>query len=195
MTRFGRSLVLGLLPLAALSLRAVEVDLGLQAYGALPLGTFGDSAHLDRRPGLGLGLQVPIDLGEGHVLRPKLDFLTFRRNSDGFTYRTDSWVLMADYLYYLTGEKEGIYLLGGAGLHTTRRDFSWLLAGQPARGDGRTTGFAYNVGLGYAISPSMGVELRFLGMDMGRLDGTVPRGFTDPRFTGNALTLAFSITF
>jgi opacity protein-like surface antigen len=129
------------------------------------------------------------------VLRPKLDYLAFRRDGGGVRYRTDSILLMADYNYYLTEEREGAYLIGGLGLHHTRRDVSRnLLVPGTATADVGTTGLAYNLGLGLALSKNAALELKYLGMDMNALKYKQP-GVTEGGFMGNGVVLSLSYTF
>ena len=187
-----------LLPLlAVLPATGAEVDFGIQGSVALPTGAFGDADHLDRKPGFGLGIQAPIDFGDGHVLRPRLEYLGFRRNSGEINYKADSYLLMADYNYHVTGDREGVYFLGGLGLHHTRRSVTRPLVGASITGSSSTTGLAYNVGLGYAFSRNAALEVKYLAMHMGALGlGKVARtGLEDSAFAAKGVQVSFSYTF
>jgi opacity protein-like surface antigen len=185
---------LGLLAAGAASpLPATDTYLGLQVHGALPTGTLGDSAHLDRSAGFGFGFQVPVDFGAGQVIKPRLDYLAFRRDDGGVRYKADALALLLDYNHYLSGEREGLYLLAGLGLHHTRRDATRLFGPGKGTGDEGTTGFAYGLGAGYAFNTRLALEISYRGMSMGPLHYR-PRG-TDDKFQGNAVVASLSWTF
>jgi opacity protein-like surface antigen len=165
-----KNLPLLLLPLlGALPVQAMEMAFGLQGNVAMPIGSFGDTNHLDRRAGFGLGVQAPMDFGDGHVLRPRLDYLSMRRNSDDIFYRTDSWLFMAEYNGHLSGYKEGVFLIGGLGLHHTRRDASRPLNGASSVCQDATTGLAYDLGVGYAFNRNLALDVKYLGLSMGEM--------------------------
>lgn len=172
---------------------ASEPHFGLQAHGAFPAGTLGDDRHLDGRIGLGLGFQVPVDFGAGHVLRPKLDYLVLNRNSGGIRYKVDSLQLMVDYNYYLEDRREGAYFIGGLGMHSTRRDVTRSFNAIHVTNSGTSTGLCYNAGMGYAFNRNLAVELKYLGIDLSRFDFKGQP--SDPSYMGNSLVASFSFTF
>lgn len=173
---------------------AAEAAFGAQAHLAKPMGTFSNGGHLDNRIGLGLGIQVPVDFGAGHVLRPRLDFMSFSRNSGDIRYKTDSVLLLADYNYYVAEERDGAYLIAGIGLHSTRLDATKPVGPLKANGRMTTTGFAYNVGLGYAFNRNVAMELRYQGMDMGALNYNLGRA-GDSAYMANSLVGSIGFTF
>jgi len=179
--------------LAALPVLGVDTSFGIQAHVATPTGTFGNVDHLDRKVGLGLGFQLPLDFGGGQVLRPKLDYLSFSRDSDGIRYKSDSFIISADYNYYMSQEKEGAYFIAGLGLHSTRVDASRVFDLVSGSSDRSKTGLYYNVGLGYAFNRTFALEVKYLGMDMGQVVYK-PAG-VDPSFMGNAIVASASFTF
>jgi hypothetical protein len=187
------SLLMPLL-LAAAPLAAAEPTLGFQASFALPTGRLGDASHLDRKAGLGLGFSVPVDFGAGHMLRPRLDYLAFRRNGDKVEYRTDSMLLMADYNYFFEEERRGTYAIAGLGLHSTRRKAVRPFGPITARADEGTTGLACSLGIGHHFTPNAALEVRWLGMDMGQL-GFKNSANRDAGFMGSAVVASFAYTF
>lgn len=180
--------------LATAPLAAAEASFGGQIHLAKPLGTFSDAGHLDNRLGFGVGIQVPVDFGAGHVLRPKLDYLTFNRGSGDRRYKADSFLLMADYNYFIAEEAEGAYLIAGLGFHSTRLDAARTFGPLSASGRRTHSGLAYNVGLGYAFNKNVGVELKYLGMDMGELSYNLPRTY-DTGFMANSIVGTLSFKF
>lgn len=190
----NRRPALALLPaLASAPLLAYETHFGLQGHLAVPTGTFGDAGHLDRKAGLGLGLEVPIDFGRGHVLRPNLDYLSFSRDSAGVSYRAEALVLMADYNYHFSGAREGAYFIAGLGVHSTRRDATRNFGAVPYKADSTGTGLAYDLGVGYAFTPNVSMEMKYLGLAMNRLNF---RGMgSDGGFMGNSVVLSVGLTF
>ncbi len=180
--------------LAAAPLAAAEASFGGQINLAKPVGTFSDSGHLDGRMGFGLGIQVPVDFGAGHVLRPRLDYLAFSRGGGNDRYKSDSLVVMADYTYFVAQEAEGGYLIGGLGFHSTRLDVGKRFGPTQASAKSTRTGLAYAVGLGYAFNRNVTAEVKFLGLDMGRLDYSLP-GTSDAGFMGNSIVASLGFRF
>ena len=174
-------------------LLASETTFGFQGQVAIPTGTFGDAGHLDRKVGLGLGLQMPIDFGGGHILRPKLDYLSLSRDSSGINYKAEALVLLADYNYHFAGSREGAYLIAGLGLHSTRRNVTRTFGPLSAKADSTDTGFAYNLGLGYAFNPNVALEAKYLGLNLGTLGYGVLG--TDAGFMGNSVVVSVGLTF
>ncbi len=180
--------------LAAAPLAAAEASFGGQINLAKPLGTFSDSGHLDGRMGFGLGIQVPVDFGAGHILRPRLDYLTFSRGGGNNRYKSDSLVAMADYTYFVAQEAEGGYLLAGLGFHSTRLDAAKRFGPTQTSAKSTHTGLAYAVGLGYAFNRNVTAEVKFLGLDMGRLDYALP-GTSDSGFMANSIVGSLGFRF
>jgi hypothetical protein len=180
--------------LAAAPLSAAEASFGGQIHLAKPLGTFADAGHLGDRLGFGLGIQVPVDFGAGHMLRPKLDYLAFNRGSGDRRYKADALLLMADYTYFVAEAAEGGYLIAGLGFHSTRLDATKTFGPLAASGVRTHTGLAYNVGLGYAFNRNVGMEVKYLGMDLGELGYNVP-GAYDAGYMANSIVGTLSFRF
>lgn len=183
-----------LLLLAALPAAGADVSFGFQVHAGLPVGTFGDDAHLDRKAGFGLGFQVPVDFGAGHFLKPRLDYLAFRRGDGALEYRTDTLLLRADYNYFFEEEHQGTYFIAGLGVHSTRRKAERFFNAVTAKADDGTTGLAYDLGLGYAFTPNAALEVTWLGMNMGPLPFK-NLSARDAGFMGNTVLATFSYRF
>ena len=179
--------------LAALPVLGAETSAGLELHLASPTGRFGDGAHLDRKVGVGVGLQLPIDFGSGHLLRPKAEYLVFNRGGGGDRYKTDALILAVDYDYFFTEPREGAYLLAGLGIHSTRRGAQRTVALVTTTSTDRATGLFYNFGLGYAFSRNVGLEVKYVGLDLSELRYR-PVG-VDPSFMGNAVVATLGFTF
>ena len=181
--------------LAGFPALAAEPGFGGQFNLAFPMGREADRLHMDGRPGLGLGLQVPIEFDSGHVLKPRLDYLAFNRNSQGSSYRQHSLVALAEYNHFFTGNvRDGAYLIAGLGFHSTDRKVSGNFANLGLPAAGRTsTGLAYDLGVGLALNRTVSLELRYLGMSLNevRSQGQV----VDPGFQGNNLVASVGFSF
>ena len=79
------------------------------------------------------------------------------------------------------------------GLHSTRRDATRPFAGVNQSTDGSASGFAYNLGLGYAFSPNLALELKYTGLNLGTLQ--YKQAGTDPSFMANTVVATVSLTF
>jgi hypothetical protein len=170
----------------AASLAAADRALGVQVHAVRPLGVLGDGAHLDRRPGTGLGLGLPLDFGPGRVLRPRVDYLAFRRERAGVIHQADSLLLMVDYDHHLRPAAHGVYLVAGVGLHSTRRKVERPAGAGRTKADAGTTGLAYGFGAGFPLGRRGALEVRWLAMDMDALPFRGP-GMPEPRFQAEAL--------
>lgn len=186
--------LLCLASLVAVPAAAADTTFGLQAHLAVPTGTFGNAAHLDGRIGYGLGFHAPIDFGAGHVLRPRLDYLSWTRDGNGIRYKIDSLVVMADYNYFFTEDRgDGAFLIAGLGLHSTRRDTARTYQGTVRKSDTGASGLAYNLGVGYAFSRNVTLDVKYLGMDMKRQD--YGAGGSDSGFMGQSVVATVGVTF
>lgn len=118
-----RSACLALLLLApAAGLRAQRpVQFGFALHGSVPVGDL--DKDLDGRMGGGLSFLVPMDLGLGHVVRPRLDLNAYaisdyRRYQDEYreSQTFSSFGMAADYLFYPGGNSDrGVYFGVGLG--------------------------------------------------------------------------------
>lgn len=146
------------LALASQALFGQSYQFGAQAGLSIPLGDL--SSALDGRTGYVLGGQVGIYYGNGHELRPRLDYMHFSggwQPEDGDFHRATvtSWVLGADYLFYTEARPMGIYLAMGLGLQRWNVD--------PEKGGSRSkTGLGVTIGAGYRFNRVFALETRFL---------------------------------
>jgi len=178
---------------AASPARATDLTVGLQGHFAIPSGKAADNTHLDGKTGFGLGLNFPVDLGNGHVFRPKVDYIAFNRETMGITSKSDTISVIADYNYYFAGQRQGAYLIAGLGYNSTKREISGTVYGLKASVDATTSGLAYNFGLGFAFNKTVALELKYMGAD---LPDFKYNGYTvDTSYTANAIVASVSITF
>lgn len=150
--------ILALLAATALSLRAEPPRYGVQGLVNVPLGDLKD--YVDSKPGPGLGVHGTFDLGDGHMLRPRLDYAIYPEASFATVKQTASSLgLGGDYLYFVSGKPEGLYLT--AGLAGLRWSFE---VKDPTLGDttSHTTKLGLAAGAGYQWNATVGTEARFL---------------------------------
>lgn len=144
------------LTLIGVSASAQEIQFGAHAGLNLPLGDL-DKA-LDGRPGFTLGGHVGLYYGNGHELRPRVDFTYFDggwQPIDGGGKATISaWGLGADYLYYLETRPQGIYLTMGLGVQ------GWTVNPDYAPSHSKTA-LSLAAGAGYRFSRALSLEGRF----------------------------------
>ena len=179
--------------LAPLPVLGWDGTLGLQAHIVKPMGRLAEPGHLDDRPGYGFGIQLPMDFGGGHVLRPRVDYFVDSKDSQGVKYRLNTLTVLAEYNFCLDRYGQGPYVIAGAGLNGSRRDLKGLVPGETGFTDVSTTGLAYAFGVGWAFNGSVGVEVRYLGAELG--DFRYRDVDWDPRFTGNLLVGSLTFTF
>ena len=150
---------LAVLAAAALSLQAEAPRYGVQGLVNIPLGDLKE--YVDSNPGPGFGVHGTFDLGDGHMLRPRLDYSIFPEASFATIKQTaTSLSLGGDYLYFITGKPEGLYLT--AGLAVAR----WSLQQKDVPGVPDTTSNSTKIGVaagvGYQWSATLGTEARWL---------------------------------
>lgn len=154
LTRLSMSLLVA--AAAFTSAQAQELRYGVQAHVSLPLGDLKDV--VDNKPGIGGGVHMTVDFGQGHVLRPRLDYLAFP-NATISTVRNkvNELSLGVDYLYMMEGNT-GFYLTGGlaANRWSVQTDVSGLDSFSS-----NTTKLGYALGAGYAFNENLGLEARF----------------------------------
>ncbi len=125
----------------------------------------------DSQPGFGFSLNMPMDYGRGHVLRPRWDItvhsipakrtLTEVRDSN-----LTNMTLGLDYQYYLSHNiRTGPYLVAGVGVDfwSRERDSS-SYNGYGDWYDNRhlesSTSFCTSIGMGFQFSRGMAIEVR-----------------------------------
>ena len=163
---------------AALSLQAQSWHYGLQGAVNLPLTSLKD--YVDSKPGPGLGVHGTYDLGDGHMLRPRLDYTAYPEAAFGSIKRKASTLgLGGDYLFFISGKPEGLYLtLGVAGSR-----WSFSTTGGATTLPSSTTKIGLTGGVGCQWSATLGTELRFVHSRI------------QSDFKGDALQLGVTIRF
>jgi hypothetical protein len=113
--------------------------------------------YVDSKPGPGIGVHVAFDLGDGHMWRPRLDYVAFPEASFASLHQTaKSFSAGADYLYFLSGKPEGFYLtVGASGTH-----WSFGTKVGSAESTSSTTKPGVAAGAGYQWSALVGTEAR-----------------------------------
>ncbi len=140
---------------------ASAADFGLQLNVGIPQNDWKTSVGSGTGLGLGVFLDVPVK--GGHVLRPRLDYITFPEQTESdypypdlhHTWSTRS--LGVDYLFYPAGERKGIYL--AAGLAARQFHVSADSGGPSDSWD--TTRLGISLGAGYALNTTWELNLRY----------------------------------
>lgn len=173
------SLALAALVALALPLKAEEPRFGMQAAVNAPLGDLKD--FVDSKPGFGVGVHGTFDLGYGHMIRPRADFNVYpQANFSGIKNNASNFGLGADYLYFLAGKPERLYLTGG--LSAVRWSFSNDVPGF-GKVSNNTTKLGIALGVGYQWNRTVGTEGRYTTSKVGE------------NFTANALQAGVTIRF
>jgi opacity protein-like surface antigen len=150
--------------LAGTAVRAEEPRFGVQLHANFPTGDL--KRAVDSNLGAGLGGHVTFDLGQGHVLRPRIDAVFYSEGTfDGFKTKAREISLGGDYLYFPGGSPSGFYLTAGIGLHrwtvdTTTTATNLVPAVSQSQSSNR---FGYAAGVGYNFTATVGAELRYVG--------------------------------
>ncbi len=142
--------------LAAGSLWAEETRFGVQLQVASPRGDL--KQFVDGNLGPGLGLHATLDLGDGQLLRPRLDYTSLPEATFGARrQRATSLSLGSDYLFFVEGKPEGLYF--ALGLAAMRWSLRTTLATSQATSAGTRPGVSF--GIGYLWTETLGTELRY----------------------------------
>lgn len=156
-------ITLAILAATALSLQAEAPRYGVQGLVNIPLGDLKE--YVDSKPGPGFGVHGTFDLGDGHMLRPRLDYSLFPEASFATIKQTaTSLSLGGDYLYFIAGKPEGLYLT--AGLAAVRWSLQEKAPGIPDA-TSNTTKFGVAAGVGYQWNATVGTEARWLHSSLG----------------------------
>jgi hypothetical protein len=148
---------LAILTTASLSLHAEPPRYGVQGLVNIPLGDL--KTFVDRNPGVGIGVQGTFDLGDGQMLRPRLDYCFYQQATlANVKQNASSLSLGGDYLYFIAGKPEGLYLT--AGLAAVRWSFQYQDPSTKLTND--TTKFGVSAGIGYQWDYNIGTEARWL---------------------------------
>ena len=153
--------ILAFLAASALSLQAEAPRYGVQGSANIPLGEL--KTYVDNKPGPGFGVHGTFDLGDGHMLRPRFDYIVFPEASlstasSTVTQNASNLSLGGDYLYFIAGKPEGLYLT--VGLSAVRWSFEQKDAATKVTSD--TTKLGGAAGVGYQWNATVGTELRWL---------------------------------
>lgn len=148
---------LALLAATALSLRAEAPRYGVQGLVNIPLGDL--KTYVDSKPGPGIGVHGTFDLGNGHMVRPRLDYSVYPEASFASTKQTASYLsLGGDYLYFIAQKPEGLYLTGGVAI--VRWSFEHKDPISKVSSDTTKAGLAF--GVGYQWNATVGTEARWV---------------------------------
>ncbi|MBK8792588.1 MAG: outer membrane beta-barrel protein [Holophaga sp.] len=144
------------LALSTIGATAQEVQYGVQAGVNLPLSDL--DKQVDGHPGFTLGGHLGLYYGNGHELRPWLDFTYYSGSNlvlSGAKNTVSGFGAGADYLYYFQTRPQGIYATGGLGLR------NWTV--NPDVGASTTkTSLSLAVGAGYRFNRSVSGEVRYV---------------------------------
>lgn len=126
----------------------------------------------DTRNTWSLGAQALIDFGQGHGLRPRLDFARIKGTASetypggiilNMASTLDQYSLGADYLYHFSQNVHaGPYIMGGLGAVATRWHADLSVPKQPVSAEISATKVSPYVqaGLGWQFNRNFGIELR-----------------------------------
>lgn len=137
---------------------AQDVQFGVQGGVNIPFGNLGDA--LDNRPGIQVGGHAGIYYGNGHELRPRLDFTYYQGGyfpgvHDNLERNTISaWGLGCDYVYYTEMRPQGFYLTMGLG-------YQWWTVSPREGSDTTNSSLSMAAGAGYRFNRSFSLEGRF----------------------------------
>lgn len=171
---------------AAASLaRAEDPRFGLQVHGNFPTGDLKDA--VDSKLGVGGGAHVTFDLGDGHLIRPRIDYIffpetTLNSGTASVKNKVNDLSAGADYLYFISGKPEGLYLTGGLSFNHWKVDVSGSLGN--FSDSSNKVGFA--AGVGFNFNASFGAEVRFT---------TSKYGSGSKDFSANALQAGVTLRF
>ena len=155
LTRIG--FLAAALACTGLTISAQDVQFGAHGGLNMPLGDL-DKA-VDGRIGFTLGGQVGLYYGNGHELRPRVDYTYYAGGwtpaGPGFDKNTVSaWGVGADYIYYTEMHPQGIYLVMGLGFQ------NWTVDPEHASSESKTS-LSLAAGAGYRFNRTLSVEGRF----------------------------------
>ena len=154
---------LAFLTATAMALHAEPPRFGVQGLVNVPLGDL--KTYVDRNPGIGVGIQGTFDLGDGQMLRPRLDYCFYQQATFASVKQNASYLsLGGDYLYFIAGKPEGLYLT--AGLSGVRWTFQYQDAGPKLTND--TIKFGVAAGVGYQWDYNIGTEARWMHSSVSR---------------------------
>ena len=149
--------ILAILAAAGVSLREYAPRFGVQVVVIGPMGYL--TTYVDSKPGPGIGVHGTFDLGDGHMVRPRLDYSIYPEASFATVKQTASYLsLGGDYLFFIAGKPEGLYLT--AGLSAIRWSFEHKDPISNVSSNTTKAGLAF--GVGYQWNATVGTEARWL---------------------------------
>ena len=147
--------------LAAAPLAAQDAHFAVQAGANIPQSDLKD--FVDSKVGVTAGVAVPIDLGSGHVIRPRADYGYYSGSVSNPIFSDDNKVktlfIGADYLYFPAQKMEQFYVTGGLGYQNTKletHDNNANVDVSDSKG-----ALAWAVGAGWQFTENVGAELRY----------------------------------
>ncbi len=164
------ALCVGQLPaLAQSSWNEPRYHFGFGFHFSQPLGDL--KTDLEDRAGFGFSLNMPMDYGRGHVLRPRWDitvhsFPRYRTLDNHRDSNLTAMTLGMDYMLYLSGRSSiGPYLLGGVGvdfwsLDLRDDDYYYDHYYDHDRRSENSTSFCSTLGMGFQFSRRMALEFK-----------------------------------
>ena len=178
--------VLAPLALVAAPLAAQDAHFGIQAGVNIPQSDLKD--FVDSKLGFTLGANVAVDLGSGHVIRPRADYGFYSASVSDPLFTSDNKAktlfVGADYLYFPAQRMEGFYVTAGLGYQNTKLEVSTPF-GDTSDSKGA---FAWAVGGGWQITDLVGAELRYTSSHP-KFDGA------SEAFKADALNLGVTFKF
>ncbi len=154
---------------SATALQAQDVGYGLQIHGNIPMGDLKEAA--DSKAGFGGGAHMTIDFGDGHRLRPRLDYVVYPENKafGGSAYgksKVNDASLGLDYIYDFGGKDGGFYLTAGAAWHRWKAEYDYPApygnTTVSVRSSSTSSKAGAAAGAGFNFNPSFGVEARYV---------------------------------
>jgi len=131
--------------LAAVTLGAQDVRVGVQAAVVFPSGDLGDGAGL----GLQGGGHVRWAFAQGHGLMARADVTVFSDRNDA---KSTSLAAAVDYTYHFDRNQQGFYVLAGLCVQDYHREFP--------DGTLNDNGLGLDLGVGYDLDRHFGVQAR-----------------------------------
>jgi hypothetical protein len=150
---------LAILAVSSLGLHAEAPRYGVQGLVNVPLSDL--KTYVDSNPGPGFGIHGTFDMSDGHMLRPRMDYILYPEASFATIKQSASFLsLGGDYLYFIAGKPEGLYLTAGAAVGR----WSLQKKNDPVTGNttSNTTKFALAGGFGYQWNATVGTEARWM---------------------------------
>lgn len=137
--------------------RAQEVQWGVQGGLNIPVGDL--STALDGRLGISVGGHAGLFYGDGHELRPRVDYTRYEGgyfpvgNSLGKN-TIEAFGLGADYVFYTDLRPRGLYLTMGLG-------YQWWTVDPRGLPSTHTGSLSVAAGAGFRFNRTFGLEGRF----------------------------------